>query len=72
MQPYILNLLKQNFPYNHIKYCFAYGSAVFKQAEIIQEKQQKVIDLIIVVDDTMEFHRKNMKTNKKHYSSLGR
>lgn len=82
MQPYIANLVKTNFPYQRIKYCFAYGSSLHKLS--IDDKEQKVIDLILVVDDTYKFHSENirsfkaednttssMKTNRKHYSFLG-
>ena len=33
-----------------------------------ESKEKKVIDLIIAVDNTLEFHKKNMKMNRKHYS----
>ena len=31
-------------------------------------KKDQVIDILLVVDDTHEFHRKNMEINQKHYS----
>ena len=46
---------------------FAYGSGVFDQAGRPKE-EKKVTDLILVVNDSVEWHRKNMRLNPKDYS----
>ena len=38
---------------------------IVKEGKIVS---QKVIDLIISVDDTREFHKKNLRMNRDHYS----
>lgn len=59
----------QRFP--KIQYCFAYGSGVKKQTGY-DEKAQKnaVIDLIIGVDDAIEFHKQNIEKNPRDYSLI--
>lgn len=61
-------LVRSNFPIEHIRYALGYGSAVFKQANYDQQNKDQVIDMIFVVDDTFAFHSKNLKANHKHYS----
>lgn len=39
---------------------------------LINHRRNKVIDLIICVDDTHEFHRANLKMNRSHYSRLAK
>lgn len=52
-----------------IQYAFGYGSGVFKQSGY-NEKDKPQIDLIIAVNDPVEFHRRNMRENSSHYSSM--
>lgn len=47
-----------------------YGSGVNPQKG--QEKRKPQIDLIVVVKDLREFHKQNIKLNKKDYSFLAR
>jgi hypothetical protein len=61
-------LLKAHFPSEHVKYALGYGSAVFKQANYEQTNAEQIIDMILIVDDTAQFHEKNMKQNYAHYS----
>ncbi|CAI2373671.1 unnamed protein product [Moneuplotes crassus] len=69
-------VIEKTLPSEHIKYCCAYGSGVFTQKDNISNDkkpiEKKVIDLLIAVDDTQEFHLKNMALNKKHYSCISR
>lgn len=73
MKSKLQKLIPKTFPKEHLRYCCAYGSGIFKQSQQSEEVMKKnVIDLIVVVDDTYEFHRKNMKINKKHYSFISK
>jgi Phosphatidate cytidylyltransferase, mitochondrial len=68
MKEFLSTLVHKNFPSQHIKYAFGYGSAVFKQANYHQADKQQVIDAILIVDDTQKFHEQNMDMNGRHYS----
>ena len=69
MRPLLRTLVERHFPKEHVKYAIGYGSAVFKQANYEQSNAEQVIDILLVVDDTMEFHTKNMSgSNYGHYS----
>lgn len=50
---------------------YGYGSGVFKQAGYTS-KDKPQIDLILVVDDLKEWHKKNFKLNKRDYSFFGK
>lgn len=52
-----------------IQYAFGYGSGVFKQSGY-NGKDKPQIDLIIAVNDPMEFHSKNIRENSSHYSLM--
>ena len=49
---------------------YGYGSGVFKQAGYTS-KDKPQIDLILIVDDLKEWHKKNFKLNRKDYSFFG-
>jgi len=59
-------MLLNNFNPNQIKYIYGYGSGIFPQ----KDNKPKMIDLIFVVDDTINFHWHNLQKNKEHYSKL--
>lgn len=75
MNQFYTKILKQ-FPTQHIKYSFAYGSGVFSQLnnnEAVTKKSTKssnMIDFVFVVDDSLQFHTENLKQNRSHYSFL--
>ena len=50
---------------------YGYGSGVFKQSGYTK-KDKPQIDLIFIVDDLKEWHKKNFKLNRKDYSFLGK
>ncbi|XP_076385096.1 phosphatidate cytidylyltransferase, mitochondrial [Megachile rotundata] len=52
------------FPGN-MKFCFAYGSGAFKQAN---NQSNKMIDLIFVVRNIKQWHSENLHLNPKHYA----
>lgn len=52
-----------------IQYAFGYGSGVFKQSGY-DKKDKPQIDLIIAVNDPVEFHKRNIRENSSHYSSM--
>lgn len=60
----------QRFPKN-LSYCFAYGSGVKKQSDYNESAQKDaMIDLILCVDDTHEFHKENLARNPRDYSFM--
>lgn len=62
------DILKQFPP---ITFAFAYGSGVITQSSYDYKKQGSslpMIDLIFAVDNSVEWHKENMKVNKSHYS----
>lgn len=56
------------FPTDNFKYCFCYGSAVFKQANY--KSTSSMIDLVFVVNNSSNFHEDNMLQRPGHYSAL--
>jgi len=60
-----LKHLVQEFPKN-IKFCFAYGSGVFKQAN--NDISNNMLDLIFVVRNPNKWHVENLANNPKHYA----
>ena len=66
MRDLLTRLVVEHFPRQNVKYAVGYGSAVFKQANYGDEKC--VIDMLLMVDNTEEFHDKNLTTNYSHYS----
>lgn len=71
MKPFLNQLIKNHFPHQHIKYAVGYGSGVFKQANY-GPQQKCVIDMLLFVDDSRQFHEANMAQNYKHYSYLSK
>jgi len=61
------------FPQDNLVHCFGYGSGVFSQS-LSKDKSAAgsagMLDLILVVDDTREFHRANLQRFPHHYASL--
>lgn len=53
-----------SFPKN-MKFCFAYGSAAFKQKD---NQSNNMLDLIFVVRNVTQWHAQNLKLNPKHYA----
>ena len=67
-------LLRSTLPMDEVVYAFGYGSGVFSQNIIsheqdkdVIEEETKVIDMIVVVQDAMAFHRANVSLNPSHY-----
>ena len=51
---------------------FAYGSAVFGQRGCTEaDRRAAMTDLVLVVDDPVEWHRANLQLHASHYSFLG-
>jgi len=61
---YILSLFPKN-----LAFAFAYGSGAFQQHGH-KSIQENVVDLILVVEDPVQFHKENILVNWKHYSTL--
>lgn len=60
----------QRFPKN-LAYCFAYGSGVKKQASYDDRAQKNaMVDLIVCVDDELQFHGENLELNPGDYSFM--
>lgn len=64
------NILSK-FPKN-FSFCFAYGSGVKKQLGYGDGNSAKkpMIDLVFCVNDSLEWHRKNLQINPTHYSAV--
>lgn len=58
------NILR-DFPRN-LKFCFAYGSGVFKQKN--NESSSNMLDLIFVVRNPYQWHAENIRRNPEHYA----
>lgn len=56
----------REFPRN-MKFCFAYGSGAFKQAN---NDSNNMLDLIFVVRNANKWHAENLANNSKHYAQL--
>ncbi|XP_076246476.1 uncharacterized protein LOC143186654 [Calliopsis andreniformis] len=54
----------KSFPKN-MKFCFAYGSAAFKQKD---NESNNMLDLIFVVRNVNQWHAQNLELNFKHYA----
>jgi translocator assembly and maintenance protein 41 len=65
----LYKLILDQFPQKHIRFAFAYGSAVFKQLNNA-DASNSMIDFVFVVDDSIKFHDANLKLNSSHYSFL--
>ncbi|XP_076752205.1 phosphatidate cytidylyltransferase, mitochondrial [Xylocopa sonorina] len=68
MEKYIviqqLKGILKSFP-TSIKFCFAYGSGVFKQ---MNNQSTNMVDLVFVVRNVNQWHAENLKLNPKHYA----
>lgn len=64
------NILSK-FP-KSFSFCFAYGSGVKKQLGYADGDSAKkpMIDLVFCVNDSLEWHRKNLQINPSHYSAI--
>lgn len=64
--------LLSKFPQN-FSFAFAYGSGVKKQLGYDDADQQKnMIDMVFCVDQPLQWHADNLRSNPTHYSGLGR
>ena len=59
-----LKEILKNFP-RSMKFCFAYGSAAFKQTN---NQSGNMLDLIFVVRNVNQWHAENLKFNANHYA----
>ena len=53
--------------YPHFCFGFGYGSGVVPQAGYNYESELPLVDVIFVVENTTEWHSKNMEMNPNHY-----
>jgi translocator assembly and maintenance protein 41 len=53
-------------PLDTISYAFAYGSGAISQQN--EDLSEKMVDFIIVSNDSSRFHKDNISQNSKHYS----
>jgi translocator assembly and maintenance protein 41 len=69
----LLNVLNKHLPTQQVRWAVAYGSAVFHQKGYSDaERNRSMIDLIIGVNDPVQFHKENMKNNPHHYATMMR
>ena len=50
------------------RFAFAYGSAIFPQAHV-HDHAHRMIDLVLAVDDPLQWHTINLSRNRAHYSA---
>uniref|UniRef100_A0A914R1Z8 Phosphatidate cytidylyltransferase, mitochondrial n=1 Tax=Panagrolaimus davidi TaxID=227884 RepID=A0A914R1Z8_9BILA len=55
-------------PLDTISYAFAYGSGAVSQQN--EDLSEKMVDFIIVSNDSLRFHKDNLTQNPKHYSFI--
>lgn len=55
-------------PLDTISYAFAYGSGAVSQQN--EDLSEKMVDYIIVSNDSLRFHKDNLTQNPKHYSFI--
>jgi translocator assembly and maintenance protein 41 len=72
MKQYLNKVVQTAFPSEHVKFVFGYGSGVFKQANYNIKQGDLVLDIVMAVDDTSAFHKKNMARSPTHYSGLAK
>ena len=65
----IYKRILSNFPKRNLRMVFAYGSGVFQQTGH-KDMSKNMIDFIFTVDNTLEWHKENIKRNRNHYSLL--
>jgi translocator assembly and maintenance protein 41 len=56
-----------------VRYAFGYGSGVVPQSNVATDNsvlQERMKDLILVVDDEAAWHKANLAMNRDHYSAL--
>jgi translocator assembly and maintenance protein 41 len=63
-------IIETTFPTDEIVYAFGYGSGVLSQqlSNAEGDSETKVIDLILAVRDSREFHQENLQVNPSHYA----
>ena len=61
-----LSAIASSFPTTGLDYAFGYGSGVLKQ----QSSSAGMVDIILAVDDTYEWHKQNLETHPHHYSGF--
>jgi translocator assembly and maintenance protein 41 len=66
------SLIKRNFP--PVKFIMAYGSGIFQQVgynySCNNNRKRPMIDLILAVNNSKQWHRENLELNRDHYSTL--
>uniref|UniRef100_A0A0N5AWB6 Phosphatidate cytidylyltransferase, mitochondrial n=1 Tax=Syphacia muris TaxID=451379 RepID=A0A0N5AWB6_9BILA len=55
-------------PKETVEYAFAYGSGAFRQFG--ETTSDKMVDFIVVTNNSAKFHNENLKYNSKHYSLM--
>jgi len=64
----IVRQILPRFPLDHVRCAFGYGSAVFPQRG--NQGADRQIDMIVITDSLVDFHRANMIHNKDDYSQF--
>lgn len=63
-----LKQLLSCLPHETIDLAFAYGSGALPQTS--SDLKRNMVDFIVAVSDAEEFHRENLKRNRRHYSAI--
>lgn len=63
-----LRQLLECIPQDTVGYAFAYGSGAVSQ--LGEKSDVKMVDFIIVSNNSLKFHEENLQRNPCHYSAL--
>ncbi|KAL7457529.1 hypothetical protein ACHAWC_009102 [Mediolabrus comicus] len=72
-----LSAIVNSFPTDGVDYAFGYGSGVLKQQQSLlsddaHSTKPGMVDIILAVDDTYSWHKRNLQSNTNHYSGFAR
>ena len=58
----------EGLPLEAVECAFAYGSGAIEQKD--EQMSEKMVDYLLVTNNTMRFHEANLRSNASHYSGI--